>query len=250
MTTMERNAMIKADPGHEFCKIQNWYPALANNTLLCSFVKLRDEEKTALKAGDSENPAGREVIKRMYEPMKTFRGNSFVSVDMAAPTDTERFEGKRGAVYSAKSAWKYLCESKKIQASANAGDVDHIVIRPFRSMNQTREFRLFIHGRELKAMSQYWLIRHFRRLEGMKQKYWDLAARFVESIAWVLPVDNIVMDIYITSANEIIIIDFNPWGTPTNPLLFGKWDIDWSATPGIKLMPPPLRINGDINVSF
>ncbi len=237
------------DKTSEFCKIQNWYPSLANHTMLTSFVKLRSEEKEALIKGDTDSSIAKGVIKRLNEPMKAFRGNSFVSVDLAAPTDTERFEGKRGAVYSAKSAWNYLCASTKVKDAVARGS-EFIVIRPFRSMNQTREFRLFIYDRKLKGMSQYWLIRHFRRLEGIKQKYWEMATEFVNSISWVLPTDQIVMDIYITSNDEILIIDFNPWGNPTSPLLFIKWDIEWNIPLGIKLMSPPVKIKGDINVSF
>ena len=178
------------------------------------------------------------------------RGNCIVSVDLAAPTDTERFAGKRGAVYSARSAWHYLCESDKIRHAAAAGEATSICIRPFRSMNQTREFRLFINDRKLKAMSQYYLIRHFRRLEGYKQKYWELARDFVNHASWLLPVENIVMDIYISSADEIMIIDLNPWGEPTSPLLFKNWNIDWSVPYGLRLIPPPTRISGNVNVSF
>ena len=234
----------------EFCRTPVWYPSLANHTFVTSFVRLRDEEITALQKGETDTPVARGVIARMSEPMNAFKGNCFVFVDSAAPTDTERFAGKRGAVFSARSAWRYLAESAKVRRSAADGQVQYICIRPFRRMNQTREFRLFIHGRQLKGMSQYWLIRHFRRLEGHKQRFWAMAEKFVSEIAWVLPMDNIVMDIYLTSADEILIVDFNPWGEPTKPLLFDRWDRDWNKAEGIKLIPPPMKISGDINVSF
>ncbi|OGV50687.1 MAG: hypothetical protein A2X49_14085 [Lentisphaerae bacterium GWF2_52_8] len=77
-----------------------------------------------------------------------------------------------------------------------------------------------------------------------------MAKAMVSEIAWVLPVSEIVMDIYITSDNNILIIDLNPWGPPTNPLLFHNWEQDWSTEIGLKLIPPPLKISGDVNVSF
>ncbi|MDD3118984.1 MAG: hypothetical protein PHQ27_07390 [Victivallales bacterium] len=235
---------------HDFCRIPIWYPSLANHTFVTSFLRLRDDEIAALQQGETDTPVARGAVRRLREPMRTFPGNSFVSVDCVAPTDTERFTGKRGAVYSARSAWHYLAASAKVRHSAAAGEVEYICIRPFRRMNQTREFRLFIHDRQLKGMSQYWLVRHFRRLEGHKKHFWNRAEALVKEIAWVLPVENLVMDVYFTSGDEILIIDFNPWGDPTRPLLFDRWDRDWSQVAGIKLIPPPLTIRGDINVSF
>ena len=234
----------------EFRKTQNWYPYLADRTFLTSFVKLRQEEISALGQGEAKGHWAEEAIARLAAPMSAISGNCFVYTDCTAPTDTRRFAGKGGAVYSPQSAWRFLAESEKIKNAAQAGQVSHICIRPFRRINQAREFRLFIHDGKLKGMSQYWLIRHFRRLEGPKEAYWRMAKAMVSEIAWVLPVSEIVMDIYITSDNNILIIDLNPWGPPTNPLLFHNWEQDWSTEIGLKLIPPPLKISGDVNVSF
>lgn len=233
-----------------FCRIPIWYPSLANHTFVTSFVRLREPEIAALRNGDDNTAAAQSVIQRLNDPMRKFKGNCFITVDTVAPTDTERFTGKRGAVYSARSAWHFLAASTKVREAAAAGEVEHICIRPFRSMNQTREFRLFLRNRKLVGMSQYWLIRHFRRLEGIKAELLGRANAFVDNIGWMLPEGELVMDIYFTSRGETLIIDFNPWGAPTEPLLYKSWDQDWDATPDIRLMPPPLRISGDVNVSF
>ena len=117
-------------------------------------------------------------------------------------------------------------------------------------MSYPREFRLFIHGGHLSAMSQYWLVRHFKRLEGRKQSFWNKAKALVEDIAWQLPRPDVVLDVYFTSGNQILLIDFNPWGNPTDPLLVRGWNRDWTVPAGIKLMPPPFTVSGDVNVSF
>ena len=49
---------------------------------------------------------------------------------------------------------------------------------------------------------------------------------------------------------EIMIVDLNPWGGATDPLLLRSWDRDWSKPAGIVLMDPPTRISGDVNISF
>ena len=228
----------------------SWYQELADHTFPTSFVRLNETEVEALAAGEKEGAVPDEIQQRLKLPMASFPGNCFVFTDIVAPTDTERFSGKRGAVYSPKSAWRYLAESEKIREAAKNGCVKHICIRPFRRMTKPREFRLFIKDGSLKGMSQYWLIRHFRRLVGRKEMYWDLAEKLIEKISWLLPCPDIVVDIYFTSQNEILIIDFNPWGEPTSPLIFRSWDYDWQGDNGIKIIEPPVKVGGDVNVSF
>ena len=238
----------------EICRLQNWYMSLSNYTLPVNFVKLRVNE-IALLSGDESvaddvETINKAVISRLELAMKQYSGNCFVTTDYYAPTDTERFENKRGAVYSAASAWKYLCASEKIRHAAQSGEVNYLCVKPFRSFNQTREFRLFISEGRLRAMSQYNLVRHFRRLEGFKEKYYETAKNFVDEISWLLPAKNIVVDIYITSQNKVLIMDLNEWRGTTNPLLLHSWDQDWDVDLGILLMRPPMKIKGDVNVSF
>ncbi|QSH40268.1 hypothetical protein P0136_00550 [Lentisphaerota bacterium ZTH] len=236
--------------GNDFYKVHNWYPELAGYALLTSFVKLRPEEITALAEGITKGPEVAGAVKRLKQCMANISGSSFVSADVCSPTDTERFAAKHGAVHSARSAWRFLAKSEKVQHAAASGEFEYLVVRPYRRMNQTREFRLFIRDGELKGMSQYWLIRHFRRLEGIKEKLWQRAEKFFDEISWCLPEQDLVMDIYITSDDQVILVDINKWGGSTDPLLFRKWDRDWSETAGIVLMPSPTKIFGNVNVSF
>ncbi len=236
-----------------FIKTPVWYPILAGNTFLTSFVKLKKEAIEALANGEEsgeENSHVADAINDLRNTMTVIKGNSFVSVDSCSPTDTERFLNKRGAVYSPESAWKNLAQSDKVRQSAKDGNVEFLCIRPFRRMNKTREFRLFIYDGKLSAMSQYFLIRHFRRLEGIKENFWTKAEEFIDSISWRFPVKNLVIDVYFTSANEILIIDLNMWGAPTDPLLLNTWDRNWEECSKITLMPAPIAISGDVKMSF
>ncbi len=243
---------------NDFLRMPVWYPVLAEHAFVTSFVKLRPEAIGALAAGAGGKSAPgkewekvvRSVIADLAAPMAGIPGNCFTSVDKCSPTDTERFELKRGAVYSPQSAWRFLASSAKVRAAADRGEVEYICLRPFRRITWPREFRLFIRGGQLNAMSQYHLIRHFRRLEGMRRHYWRLVSKFIDSIAWKLPAEDLVMDIYITSEEKVLIIDLNCWGEPTDPLLLRRWDRDWSEPAGIVLMAPPAKLHGDVNVSF
>ena len=98
-------------------------------------------------------------------------------------------------------------------------------------------------------MSQYHLIRHFRRLEGVKDGYWKKACDFVDEIVWRLPVKTLVIDIYITSAKDILIVDLNRW-EECDPLLLRSWERDWNESAGILVMDPPIAVSGDVKVSF
>ncbi len=227
-----------------------WYPSLANYTFPTTFVKLQPEEIKELAEGNDKGDTVKQVIDRLQMPMRNISGNKFVFTDLAAPTDTSRFAGKRGAVYSPRSAWRFLAESEKIRAAAKSGKVEFICIRPFRRITRMREFRLFIYEGELSAMSQYWLTRHYHRLERNKDGFWKKAGKFVKEISWALPVKTLVIDIYFTADNDILIIDLNPWGEPTDSLLLHGWDQDWAEGPGMKTIPPPYKISGEVNVSF
>ena len=240
----------------DFLKIPNWYPYLAVHAFPTAFVRLRPEAVAFLAASEEERKSfsktvSRQVISDLRTPMSKIPGNCFTSVDMCSPTDTERFRKKKGAVYSPESAWKFLTLSEKVRKSAQAEEVNFVCLRPFRRITKAREFRLFIYEGKLAAMSQYWLIRHFPLLDKRGKRYWKMAEKLISSIVWQLPVSSFVMDIYITSDEEILIIDLNPWGSPTDPLLLRKWEReDWDALPGLQIMAPPTRISGEVHVSF
>ena len=233
----------------------SWYSSLAEWTFPTSFIRLKEEAISYLAASEEERSGVDDgfvsgVIAELHKAMSRIPGAKFISVDNCSPTDTERFESKRGAVYSAKSAWNILTSSEKVRQSAASGNLKHICVRPFRNITLAREFRLFVVNGKLAAMSQYNLIRHYYRLDGVKDKYLKLAEEFVESVAWKIPEENVVIDIYITGSNKIMVIDLNAWGEPTKPLLLRKWERDWSVPAGIVLMEVPQKISGDVNVSF
>ena len=224
-----------------FWLLPQWYTQLAAHTFITTFVPLPKDAIALLQAGelddlDEEERIDSLMIEELRQPMAEIPGNCFVSVDSCAPTDTERFRAKGGAVYSPRSAWQILRQSEKVRKAAQAGLVTSICLRPFRNMTPAREFRLFIKDGKLKGMSQYHLTRHFRRLEGVRENLWGRCQLFVNAKAWRLPKGPIVMDVYFTSNYErIMIVDLNPWGGETDPKLF-KWDEAWDNVPGLRVM--------------
>ena len=237
---------------NDFCRIVNWYPVLGEHSAFTAFLKLSEKEIKQLADGIKKGPEVAGVIKRLR---KVMRGGSFdcyfVSCECCAPTDTERFAAKRGAVHSAESAWFFLASSEKVRAAAANGYAEYLVLRPFIKIDRTREFRLFVKDGELKAMSQYNLVRHFRRLEGIKEKLWKRTVQWFETVKQDLPVSDVVIDVYLENDDKVVkIVDLNQWGGNTDPLLLRTFDQDWNNTIGIKLMLPPTKISGDVAVSF
>lgn len=240
----------------QFMKMPNWYPYLSAHAFPTTFVRLRPDAIEFLALDEiRRRVVPKEISKLVVEDlgkvMSRISGNCFTSVETCSPTDTERFRTKRGAVYSPESAWRYLCLSEKVHQAAIEGNANFVCLRPFRRINPAREFRLFICNGELAAMSQYWLTRHFPQLDKDGKVFWKKAEKLVKQVIWQFPVDNFVMDIYVTSSGKLLIIDLNPWGNPTDPLLLRSWDRDdWKDIPGLQVMQPPTKISGDVNISF
>ena len=244
---MER--FMKSD---DFCRIVNWYPVLGEHSALTGFLKLSADDIKLLADGIGEGSETCGVVERLK---KVMRGgafdNYFISCDLCSPTDTERFAAKRGAVHSAESAWYFLAASEKVRNAAKKDEVEYLAIRPFLKIDRTREFRLFVYEGELRAMSQYNLVRHFRRLEGIKEDLYMSVCKWFDQVKGHLPVKNIVIDIFLENDDRNVkIIDLNPWGEPTDPLLLRTFEQDWNVNMGIKLMLPPTKISGDVAVSF
>ena len=231
-------------------RMPEWYPKLEKDCFPTVFLELDADELEALKEGRTEGDELKELLPELKRVMSEFSGAKFVSVDTVAATDTERFRLKRGSVHSAESAWKILASSEKVREAAAAGLVSSICIRPFRRMQPAREFRLFIKDRKLAGMSQYWLIRHFRRLPGRLEKYWNKADALVTRIAPLLPLSDLALDIYFKKDSEILIIDLNPWGAPTDPLMYNTWDRDWNQPGKCEIVPPPHIVSGNVDVAY
>jgi len=236
----------------DFCRVVNWYPVLGEHSAVTVFMKLSQQEVKLLASGIAKGPEVKNVVNRLKKIMRNNNfSHSFISTDYCSPTDTERFAAKHGAVHSAESAWFYLASSQKVREEAKLNQIEYLAIRPFLKIDHTREFRLFIKDGELKAMSQYNLVRHYRRLEGGKKRFWRNTVKWFESVKPLLPVKDIVIDCYIESNDRTVrVIDVNSWGGDTDPLLLQTFDRDWSETVGIKLMLPPTKISGDVAVSF
>jgi hypothetical protein len=150
-----------------------------------------------------------------------------------------------------KTAYRMLATSDKVTASLRSGDSTCLTVRPYRRMDPGREFRFFVRDRALSGVSQYHLDRRYARVANRESEVWKAACDWLGQLTEGLPADDLVLDAYLTSTDRFLIVDLNSWGDPTDPLLFKTWDRDWSADKGgIRFIPKPVRMSGDVSVSF
>jgi hypothetical protein len=227
-------------------KISHWYNALGDFTFPTLFLRLHTEELAFILSKNTS--AENNLVERIEKAIDSLPKPAFVGLDSCSPDDSPSF-AKKKSLTSGKAAIELLKSSPKVKNALESGMDETIAIRPFRRMDQTREFRLFIYDGKLVGMSQRHLIRHFRRLDGRRDELWQKANQFFDSINSLLKFSQQVIDIYFTSEGNILIVDMNDW-EKSDPLLFRKWDRDWSAVVGLKLMSEPIQLKGDVKVSF
>ena len=229
--------------------ISSWYPALGQFSFPTVFVELRNEEIKALLAEDAATPPALAAIARIQQAIRDLPGSSFIGSDVCAPTDSDNFGN--GRVSYGKVAWRILSTSSKVTEAIRQGTTRRITVRPFRRMNKMREFRAFFKNRDLIGMSQYHLAEgHLSKLLKRDKDIWRKARKFAARIAEFLPLDDVVVDLYLTSDDRLLIVDLNSWGPPTDPLLFKTWDRNWEDAPELKLIPAPVKMKGEVSVSF
>jgi hypothetical protein len=188
---------------------------------------------------------------KIQKVIENLPGNCYIHADCCAPTDSILYQKRTGSVHSGSMGWDVLKESLKVINAFQSGKTERIALHPYRRMDRQREFRIFVREGILSAMSQLDLNNYYPRIAGRSSFFWQKAGEFVQDIATFLPQKNIVIDLYFTSKDEIIIIDLNNWGVPTDPLLLRKWDRDWHLEEeGLRLISKPVKLKGNISVSF
>ncbi|MCM8529264.1 MAG: cell division cycle 123 family protein [Lentisphaeraceae bacterium] len=228
--------------------ISDWYISLGDFTFPTVFAKLSEAEKQIFVSDSASADTVSNLSKRIDRAITALPGACFIGLNTCAPDDAPVFQRKKSHS-SGKTAIDLLKNSQKVKSALNDSTDDTLAIRPYRRMDKTREFRLFVFKGKLSGMSQRNLIRHFRRLDSKREEYWDRAQAFFNEISALVEFENIVIDIYFTSDGSVLIVDMNEW-EKCDPLLFRKWDRDWSETAGLKLMSEPIKMNGDVKVSF
>ena len=230
--------------------VSTWYQSLSYYTFPTLFVYLKSDDRKSLLDGDHSSMAAKAVTGKIQRAIRYLPGSCFIHADCCAPTDSESFSSRSGAVTTGVAGWQMLMESEKVAAALQDNRTERIGIHSYRRMDRSREFRIFLRERELVGMSQRYLGKHHPRLEKRRSIIWAKAKVLADDVQELLPAPNQIIDVYLTSNDDMIIIDLNDWGAPTDSLLLRDWDRDWAENTGLQLVPKPVRLSGEVSVSF
>ncbi|MFW5802717.1 MAG: hypothetical protein ACOCWJ_02255 [Verrucomicrobiota bacterium] len=228
--------------------ISEWYTKLGELSFPTVFIVIDEGQKRSLIEQDDAS-AAKHLSARLQKAVKSVFGTGFVGTDLCAPTDSPRYRPGKWITFG-RTAWRLLAESDKVRAVLQNDQTNLLVVRPYRRMDKAREFRVFVHQRKPVAISQYHLDRHLPGIIKREREIITKTHKLIGQIADRLPAENIVVDIYITSDGEIMLVDMNTWGGDTDPLLLRTWERDWTSDAGLVLVPEPIKMKGDISVSF
>lgn len=234
-------------------KISDWYADFADITFPTIFVRLTADEIDDL-VNDNNGVGKKRLWSRLTTAIGSISGGVVINADCCAPTDSVAFRRRR-ILHTPISSWKQLVTSERIISALKDGKTDKLCIRPYRRMDQAREFRLFVKGGELVSASQYNLQKNYPKLHKKQDEIWNsLKEFFASSIKPFLSYDDVAVDVYICGDGHILVVDFNEWGGETAPLLLRSWDQDLSKffedRHPLLLLSAPVKMGGDISVSF
>lgn len=99
-----------------------------------------------------------------------------------------------------------------------------LVLRKWRDINPGMEFRCFVRDNKLIAISQRDVASCYHFIEQNEEDICgDIAEFFKNKIAYKFLDSSFTFDVYRYSPQKVLLIDFNPYGAQTDPLLF-SWD--------------------------
>ncbi|GMH37968.1 hypothetical protein BSKO_05852 [Bryopsis sp. KO-2023] len=106
-----------------------------------------------------------------------------------------------------------------------------LALRKWYSLRPESEFRCFVHGNELVGVSQRDVSQFYPQLAGREEELSQRLSDFFESdLRGRFPLSDYVFDVYVTSRSRIRLLDFNPIGGATSPLLFSWEDLGYSIS--------------------
>jgi len=100
-----------------------------------------------------------------------------------------------------------------------------LVLKRWYDLRPECEMRCFVRNRRLVGVSQRHMTQYFPQLESRQEDILDALLRFHarKIIPSTFPPEAFVYDVYVTPQGTVKIVDINPWGGTTSPLLF-SWE--------------------------
>lgn len=99
-----------------------------------------------------------------------------------------------------------------------------LILRKWKDINPGMEFRCFVKDHQLIAISQRDIASCYEFIAQNEEDICnDIAKFFKKKIAYKFPDHSYAFDVYSYSSQKVLLIDFNPFGAQTDPLLF-TWE--------------------------
>lgn len=121
-----------------------------------------------------------------------------------------------------------------------------LVLRQWRDLDDSGEFRCFVGGGRLLAISQRQTAVRFPHLS--EESYVDtlcsrILALFEEEVSCRFPLERYAFDVAVGKAPRlrVKVVDFSPWGPSTDPLLF-EWEELSELRGAASAAPPEVRV--------
>jgi hypothetical protein len=105
-----------------------------------------------------------------------------------------------------------------------------LALRKWYDLRPEREFRCFVRGRQLVAISQRDPTQYFPQLQGgvCAGMAASIAAFVRQHVLPAFPLEHYTCDIYVAASGRVKLVDFNPVGGTTSALLF-RWEELYAA---------------------
>lgn len=199
-----------------------------------------DDEEDWKDAEQSEiaGPEFREVIRKISDALKKLNHKAFPKMNWTAPKDAAWISPNNtlkcstpGEVilllkssdlmtYDLTSPFKFCVDA----SIPNPIYKKELVLRKWANLMSGMEFRCFVRESKLVAVCQRIINQYYDYLEDQKDNIGTEIHSFLnENVIQKFQNHNYVVDIYKNQEGDFWIIDFNPWGPMTNPLLF-SWE--------------------------
>ena len=108
-----------------------------------------------------------------------------------------------------------------------------LILRKWKDINPAMEFRCFVKNNELIAISQRDVASCYDFIEQCERAICsDINSFYNNKIANKFPDSSYTFDVYRCSAQNVLLIDFNPFGFQTDPLLFSWNELNDSTLNG------------------
>jgi len=127
----------------------------------------------------------------------------------------------------------------------------NIIVREWNNIDPEWEFRCFIYGKQLTAISHYYKILYVPEITAAKDKIKKLIFNYFENtLRELIPLENYILDLVIDiKTSEVKVIELNPWLEASSPSLF-NWTDDRDILYGekpfeIRVLNEPFKVPRD-----